>query len=89
MIVVLTCMALAFLIPNRKGLYYLSSRRNWISPPPPPQASVPPPPPYGPQWGEHIHLRGSAWGWGDPIPTTGQKLWYSIYYTIPLRSQQF
>ena len=46
----------------------------WIGPPHP-QASVAPP--LWVQEGRHTRLRGRAWG--DPIPTKGQTLWYSMY----------
>ena len=38
-----------------------------------------PPPPLANrvQEGRHTRLRGRAWG--DPIPTKGQTLWYSMY----------
>ncbi len=35
--------------------------------------------------GETHTLAGK--GVGDPIPTKGQKLWYSLNTTIPLRSR--
>jgi hypothetical protein len=47
---------------------------------PRPQASVTPP--LGSKEGSHTRLRG---GWGDPIQTTGQTLWYSV--VIPLRGE--
>ncbi len=52
----------------------------WIGPPHP-QASVAPP--LWVQEGRHTWVRGR--GWGDPIPTKGQTLWYSMYTIIPLR----
>ncbi len=36
------------------------------------------------QGGRHTRLWGR--GWGNPIPTKGQTLWYSVYTIIPLRS---
>jgi hypothetical protein len=55
---------------------FLSSRPNWVPPPLPPQARVGFPP-LGP-WGETHSPVGK--GWGDPIQTTGQKLWCSVNY---------
>ncbi len=52
----------------------------WIGPPHP-QATVAPP--LWVQEGRHTGLRGR--GWGDPIPTKGQTLWYYMYTIIPLR----
>ncbi len=54
---------------------FLSCRRNW-GPHPPPLASE-----CVSTWvlgGTHTRLQGGEWG--DPIQTTGQKLWYSIWY---------
>jgi hypothetical protein len=42
------------------------------------------PPPFG-SWGIHTRLRGGG-GWGDPIPTKGQALWYSMDTIISLRT---
>ncbi len=53
---------------------FLSSRQNWVTPPSP----------LGSNGGRHTRLR--VRGWGDPIPTKGQTLWYSMHTTIPLRS---
>ncbi len=36
------------------------------------------------QGGQTHSLRGR--GWGDPTPTMGQSLWYSMYTKIPLRA---
>jgi hypothetical protein len=46
------------------------------SPPLPASVSSPAPRPPGVE-GTHSHLRGR--GWGEPIETKGQTLWYSIY----------
>ncbi len=54
----------------------LSLRRNWIPPPPPLQVSVSPP--LDPNGGSNPHFR--VRGWGDPIRTTGQKAWHSVYF---------
>jgi hypothetical protein len=62
---------------------FLSSRPNWVPLPPHQQENVvPPPPPIGSKVG---HLLGM--GWGYPIPTMGQTLWYSRYTIIPLRGK--
>jgi hypothetical protein len=53
------------------GLF--SSRPNWDHPPPHLKASVSPP--FG-SGGRHTRLRKR--GWGVPIQTRGQTLWYSI-----------
>ncbi len=50
-----------------------------IGSPPHPQASGAPPPPLGPSRETHS-LAGR--GWGDPIPTKGQTLWYSTVCII-------
>jgi hypothetical protein len=54
----------------------------------PPTPSTPPPAgsvvfPLWIQEGRHTRLRGREWG--DPIPTKGQTLWYSVHSIIPLR----
>ncbi len=58
---------------------FLFSRPNWVPPLPRPQASIAPLP-LGVQVGGHTRSRGR--GWGDPIPTKGQTLWYFmiLYY---------
>ncbi len=59
-----------------EGSYYtyipecLSLRRNWVPPLPLPHASVAPP--LRIHGGGHTPLRRR--GWGEPIPTKGQKL---------------
>ncbi len=40
-------------------------------------------PPLWVQGGRPTRLRGR--GWGDPIPTKRQTLWYSMYTIVPLR----
>ncbi len=35
--------------------------------------------PLGPKRGEQHSLAGEGVGWGDPIPTTRQKAWHSVY----------
>ncbi len=50
----------------------LSLRRNWVPPSPTPQAN----PPLGdPSGGGGARLACGGRGWGDPIPTKGQRLW--------------
>ncbi len=49
---------------------------------PHPQGSVAPPPLLDPR-GQTHSLAGEEWG--DPIPTKGQTLWYSMYTIISLR----
>ncbi len=60
--------------------------RIWISPPPHPQASVSPSP-FGCGWGEHTRLRER--GWGVPVRTRGQTLWYSRYTVYVLSIWNF
>jgi hypothetical protein len=55
------------------------------SSPPHQQASVPPP--LGSRGGGHTRLRER--GWGEPIRTKGQTLWYSRYNITPLRCTQY
>ncbi len=49
-----------------------------------PQSQVATPPPTWVQGGRHTRLRGTVWG--DPIPTKGQALWYSVYYNPSMAS---
>jgi hypothetical protein len=68
-----------FILHPVKGFLYrepecLSNRLNWVPPPLSPQASVAPP--QGSSGGEPNSHAGR--GWGDPIHTTGQTLWYSM-----------
>ncbi len=61
---------------------FLSSRPHWVPRTPSPArecCSFP----LLVQGGRHTRLRGR--GWGDPNPTKGQTLWYSMYTIIPLR----
>ncbi len=62
----------------------LSLRSNLVTPNPLTHKQVWSPP-QDPSGGRHTRLRGRGWGWGDPIPTKGQKLWYSMYTITPLR----
>ncbi len=55
-------------------LSFLSSRPNWEYPTPSQAGECVPPPPFG-SGGKHTRLRER--GWGVPIPTRGQTLWYS------------
>jgi hypothetical protein len=63
----------------------LSSRLDWVPPPPPPEPSVAPH--LGPTQMQGSHTRLFRAGWGDPIQTTGQTLWYSTYIVIPLQNK--
>ncbi len=60
---------------------FLSSRPNRVSQPPHRKRKLPPP--LWVQGGDTLACEGR--GWGDPIPTIGQTLWYSRYTIIPLR----
>ncbi len=60
---------------------FLSRRPNGV--PSHTQASFAPPPPHWVQGGDTL---ACGEGVGDPIPTQGQTLWYSMYTKIPLRS---
>jgi hypothetical protein len=62
------------------GILY--SRPNWVPPPPPPPRECSSSP-FRVQGGRHSRLRWR--GWGDPIPTKGQTLWYYMYTIIPLQ----
>jgi hypothetical protein len=59
--------------PLAQSARFFSSRPNWDPPPPHPEASVSP----LRFRGGHTRLRES--GWGVPIRTRGQTLWYSRY----------
>jgi hypothetical protein len=49
-------------------------RNRFLRPSPPVSVS-----PLGPKRGEQHSLAGEGVGWGDPIPTTRQKAWHSVY----------
>ncbi len=83
-------LALVYLIPNRKGSiiqytvctveYYwkvsVQSSELGLPTSSPPSECVPPP------WTQGGHTRLQGRGWGDPIPTTGQKLYSSTLQYI-------
>ncbi len=59
-------------------LYIVSVPSSDLTPqPPPPQASVSLP--LDPNGGGGINTCLRVRGWGDPVPTKGQTLWYSVY----------
>ncbi len=65
---------------SRQSTRLFFSRPNWYPPPPQPQASVPPTPliPGG------NTLLGER-GWGVPVRTRGQTLWYSTWSRLALK----
>jgi hypothetical protein len=88
-------LALAYLIPNRKGSiiqytvctveYYckvsVQSSELGLPTSSPPSECVPPMDPGG-----HTRLQGR--GLGDPIPTTGQKLWNTTVNRLSMNMQK-
>ncbi len=62
---------------------FLSRRLNWVPPPLPVCLCRP-----RTQVGGDTLAWGGGGGWGNPIQTAGQKLWYSIWYN-PIYGQVF
>jgi hypothetical protein len=80
------------LVVSRKGIiqYHKESEflnLKWVRPLPPPCNTSVYHPHLGPTGGDTLACEGG--GRGDPIQTTGQKLWCSILYSIPLRGELF
>jgi hypothetical protein len=67
-----------FLLPLGHTIQYLEYLRpNWLPPPPLSQASVSP---LVGTWGGNTRLAGE--GAGEPIRTTGEKVWHSVYCSV-------
>ncbi len=44
---------------------------------------------YLPSWTQRGTTLACGWGWGDPIRTTGQKAWHSVYCVVQAYSIEF